>query len=72
MFLDPPFDAKLHDTALKAAAAAISPGGWIYLEAPDAWDSERLMPYGLALHKHLKAGAVHAHLIGRLERLPGP
>ena len=72
VFLDPPFDAKLHDTALKAAAAAISPGGWIYLEAPDAWDSERLMPYGLALQKHLKAGAVHAHLIGRLERLPGP
>lgn len=72
VFLDPPFDAKLHDTALKAAAAAISPGGWIYLEAPDAWDSERLMPYGLALHKHLKAGAVHAHLIGRLERLSGP
>ncbi|MCY7317163.1 MAG: 16S rRNA (guanine(966)-N(2))-methyltransferase RsmD [Ramlibacter sp.] len=72
VFLDPPFDAKLHETALKAAAAAVSLEGWIYLEAPDAWDRARLAPYGLALHKHLKAGAVHAHLIGRLERLPGP
>ena len=72
VFLDPPFDAKLHDTALKAAAAAISPEGWIYLEAPEAWDNARLAPYGLALHKHVKAGAVHAHLTGRLERLTGP
>jgi 16S rRNA (guanine966-N2)-methyltransferase len=65
VFLDPPFDAKLHETALKAAAPAISADGWIYLEAPDAWDEARLAPLGLALYKHLKAGAVHAHLLGR-------
>jgi 16S rRNA (guanine966-N2)-methyltransferase len=72
IFLDPPFDAKLHDTALKAAAGAISQDGWIYLEAPDAWDDARLEPYGLALHKHLRAGAVHAHLLGRRQPAPAP
>ena len=65
VFLDPPFDAKLHESALQAAAMAISPQGLIYLEAPDAWDDARLEPLGLALHKHLRAGAVHAHLIAR-------
>ena len=65
VFLDPPFDAKLHESALQAAARAISPQGLIYLEAPDAWDDARLEPFGLALHKHLRAGAVHAHLITR-------
>ena len=72
VLLDPPDDAKLHDTALKAAAAAVSPDGWIYLEAPDAWDDGRLAPFGLALHKHLRAGAVHAHLLSRLKAPPGP
>ena len=72
VLLDPPFDAKLHVSALKAAAQAISPQGWIYLEAPDAWDAARLAPYGLALHRHLRAGAVHAHLIGRQQPQPGP
>jgi 16S rRNA (guanine966-N2)-methyltransferase len=72
VFLDPPFDAKLHETALKAAAMAISPQGLIYLEAPDAWDDARLEPFGLALQKHLRAGAVHAHLLGRRQPPPGP
>ena len=65
VFLDPPFDAKLYEAALKAAAPAISADGRIYLEAQDAWDDARLAPFGLALQKHLKAGAVHAHLLGR-------
>jgi 16S rRNA (guanine(966)-N(2))-methyltransferase RsmD len=72
VFLDPPFDAKLHESALKAAAMAISPQGLIYLEAPDAWDDARLEPFGLELRKHLRAGAVHAHLLGRLQREAGP
>ena len=65
VFLDPPFDARLYDTALKAAAPAISGDGFIYLEAPEAWDDARLEPYGLALQRHMRAGAVHAHLLGR-------
>ena len=72
VFLDPPFDTKLHESALKAAAQAISTEGWIYLEAPDAWDEARLEPYGLVLHKHLRAGAVHAHLVARRQGQPGP
>ncbi len=72
VFLDPPFDTKLHDTALQAAAQAIKPQGWIYLEAPDAWDDARLEPFGLARQKHLRAGAVHAHLLSRRQAAPGP
>jgi 16S rRNA (guanine966-N2)-methyltransferase len=72
VFLDPPFDAKVLETGLAAAAPAIKADGWIYLEAPDAWDGRRLEPFGLALHKHLRAGTVHAHLLRRSEPMPGP
>jgi 16S rRNA (guanine966-N2)-methyltransferase len=58
VLLDPPFDADLFDTALAAAAPVITPGGFIYLEAPREVDA----PPGLARHRHLRAGAVHAHL----------
>lgn len=63
VFLDPPFEAKLFEPALKAAARAIAPQGFIYLEAPELWSDERLLPLGVKVCKHLKAGAVHAHLI---------
>ncbi len=72
VFVDPPFDAKVLESALAAAVPAIKADGWIYLEAPDAWDGRRLEPFGLALHKHLRAGAVHAHLLHRSEPMPGP
>ena len=72
VFLDPPFDAKLHETALKAAAPVISADGYIYLEAPDAWDEARLAGFGLTLEKHLRAGAVHAHLLARAPPAAGP
>jgi 16S rRNA (guanine(966)-N(2))-methyltransferase RsmD len=63
VFLDPPFDADVHDAALQAAARALASGGHIYLEAPRAWSEEQLGELGLTLHRHLKAGAVHAHLL---------
>ncbi len=66
VFLDPPFDADLFAPALQAAAHAVAPGGHIYLEAPTAWAEAQLAPLGLTLHRHLKAGAVHAHLLRRL------
>ena len=72
VFIDPPFDAKLYETALKAAAPAVSDDGYIYLEAPDAWDDGRLAAFGLVLQKHLRAGAVHAHLLGRKQATAGP
>lgn len=65
VFLDPPFDANLFEPALQAAARAVAPGGHIYLEAPSAWGEEQLAPLGLTLYRHLKAGAVHAHLLQR-------
>jgi 16S rRNA (guanine(966)-N(2))-methyltransferase RsmD len=63
VFLDPPFDAGLFDKALAAARPAITPEGFIYLEAPAAWEGEALARHGLALHRSLKAGAVHGHLL---------
>ncbi len=65
VFLDPPFDAKLFDAALQAAARAVAAEGYIYLEAPSAWGEDQLAPLGLVLYRHLKAGAVHAHLLRR-------
>ncbi len=65
IFLDPPFDAGIHDKALAASASALAPDGFVYLEAPVAWDDALLAPFGLALFRHLKAGAVHAHLLRR-------
>jgi 16S rRNA (guanine966-N2)-methyltransferase len=63
IFLDPPFDAGLFEKALRAAAPALAGDGLIYLEAPHAWDDGKLAPYGLTVARHLKAGAVHAHLL---------
>ena len=65
VFLDPPFDGPWFEPALKAAAKAVPAGGWIYLEAPVAWTAEALGELGLQCERHLKAGAVHAHLLQR-------
>ena len=65
LLIDPPFAGELFAPALQAAAQAVAPGGFIYLEAPEAWGEDRLTPLGLCLHRHLKAGAVHAHLLRR-------
>jgi 16S rRNA (guanine966-N2)-methyltransferase len=65
VLLDPPFDAGLYEKALRPAASAVSQGGFIYLEAPSAWDDAALAPFGLSAVRHLKAGAVHAHLLRR-------
>jgi len=63
VFLDPPFDADLFDKALAAARPAVTAEGFIYLEAPSAWSDEALAHHGLALHRQMKAGAVHGHLL---------
>ena len=65
VLIDPPFDGDLFGKALHAAARAAGPEGYVYLEAPRAWADEELAAAGLALHRHLKAGAVHAHLLRR-------
>ena len=63
VLLDPPFDGPFFEPALQAAAQAVAAGGFIYLEAPRAWADEELAAVGLLVHRHLKAGAVHAHLL---------
>jgi 16S rRNA (guanine966-N2)-methyltransferase len=65
VLLDPPFDADLWAKALKSASAALAPEGFVYLEAPAAWDDAGLAPFGLVVARHMKAGAVHAHLLQR-------
>ncbi len=67
VFLDPPFDGDLFDPALQSAGRAVSAQGFVYLEAPKAWTDDELLQAGLRVIKHLKAGAVHAHLLGRLD-----
>ena len=66
VFIDPPFDSPLFEPALKAASRAVPVGGWIYLEAPVAWPVDALLALGLQCERHLKAGAVHAHLLQRV------
>jgi 16S rRNA (guanine(966)-N(2))-methyltransferase RsmD len=66
VFLDPPFDGPWFEPALKAAVRLVPVGGWVYLEAPAQWTGEGLAPMGLEVVRHLKAGAVHAHLLRRI------
>ena len=64
VLLDPPFEADLFDAALAAAAPAVVAGGFVYLEAPHQLVE---LPAGLDLHRHLRAGTVHAHLLRRAQ-----
>ena len=67
IFLDPPFNLEaLFAPALQAAAEAVGADGFIYLEAPNAWTDETVAAYGLQVHRYLKAGAVHAHLLRKV------
>ena len=63
VFLDPPFDAGLFGKALAAAARVAVPDGFVYLEADREFTAAELAPLGLVVHRHLRAGQVHAHLL---------
>lgn len=63
VFVDPPFDAQLFVPALAAAARLTVPDGFVYLEADREFGAGELAPLGLAVHRHLRAGQVHAHLL---------
>lgn len=65
IFLDPPFQSQLFTPALQAAALAVAEPGFIYLEAPEAWDAAALVPLGLEVYRQGKAGAVNFHLLVR-------
>ncbi len=59
VLLDPPFDADLGAAAAIAAARLVVPGGYLYLEGRQPLAET---PAGLAEHRRLKAGMVHAQL----------
>lgn len=65
VFLDPPFEGPWFEPALQAAVRLVPVDGWVYLEAPLAWTGEAVSRFGLQVVRHLKAGAVHAHLLRR-------
>ena len=67
VLLDPPFDSDVFGPALHAAARAVAADGHVYLEAPRIWVDEDLAEFGLTVKRHLKAGAVHAHWLRRVE-----
>jgi 16S rRNA (guanine(966)-N(2))-methyltransferase RsmD len=71
VLLDPPFASELAMPALTAAALALRPGGWLYLEAPHAYAEDAWIALGLALYRHVKAGAVHAHLLMKAKPCAG-
>jgi len=69
VFLDPPFDdarsgdERLYAAALQEVRRLLRPEGWLYLESPRAWGGDELAALGWRLHRHLRAGTVHAHLL---------
>ena len=63
VFVDPPWALPLTEPALRAARDALAADGLIYLESRERWDAPRLAPLGLQALRHLRAGAVHAHLL---------
>jgi len=66
VFIDPPFDAPLVPPALAAAVRLVVPQGFIYVEAGHALTPEPLAAQGLRLHRQGRAGAVHFHLLQRV------
>ena len=70
VFLDPPFDSPVFESALTAAAKSLAPNGLVYLEAPRTWLDEELQPLGLQIHRSSKAGAVHFHLLVKADAAP--
>ena len=63
IFIDPPFDASLVEPALALTQRLVVPQGFVYVEAGQAVQP----PAGLRLHRQGRAGAVHFHLLQRVE-----
>ena len=66
VFIDPPFDAPLVEPALAAATRLVVPQGFVYVEAGQALGPESSAALGLRLHRQGRAGAVHFHLLQRV------
>ena len=62
IFLDPPYGSGLLTAAIPLAAAALRPGGWLYLEDDHAWPDTAAADWGFEPWRAQQAGQVHAHL----------
>lgn len=61
IFLDPPFDSTLMDSALPLAAGLLKPQGWLYVE-----QAGRIQPpEGFIIHREGKAGQSYFALLKR-------
>jgi len=65
VLLDPPFDVPLALPAMAAAARIVAPGGFVYVEAPEAIEPEPVAAAGLQPWRASRAGNVHFHLFRR-------
>ncbi len=65
VFLDPPFDAGLLETALNAGSSLLEPNGCLYLEYRESAGAPAL-PDGFKLMKSSRAGQVGFALTGRM------
>ncbi len=66
VFIDPPFDSPLVEPALATAARLVVPQGFVYVEVGQALAPEPIAALGLRLHRQGRAGAVHFHLLQRV------
>jgi 16S rRNA (guanine966-N2)-methyltransferase len=65
VFLDPPFDADLVESAVKQASRVVVLSGFVYVETYAALPTDALQAQGLKLHRQGQAGAVYFHLFQR-------
>ena len=65
VFLDPPFDAGLLGKATRAAERLLVDGGFLYVEAAEAFEPGPETP-GLVPFRAARAGAVHSHLMRKM------
>lgn len=59
IFIDPPFDARLHAQAIEVALKKLKPSGLLYLENDELLDDDWLTKVGLVAVRRGKAGVVH-------------
>jgi 16S rRNA (guanine(966)-N(2))-methyltransferase RsmD len=64
LILDPPYgQVKLRENALRQVQRLLASKAYVYLESNMAYDESYFSPFGLSLHRHLRAGHCHAHLL---------
>jgi 16S rRNA (guanine(966)-N(2))-methyltransferase RsmD len=67
VFIDPPFDSALIEPALSLAARIVVAQGLVYVEAGQALPPELIAEHRMKLYRQARAGAVHFHLLRRLD-----